>query len=93
MENNFRFKFEDKKEEDKNKDIEELNFFDKLEMNTEEYLENIANQIEPKFLFNEGKKEFKRKTKMDEKYFAKYKNSLLLRKSTTASMNLLSLKD
>ena len=93
LENNFRFKFEEKKNEDKNKKIEELNFFDKLEMNTEENLESIANQIEPVFLFNDGKKEFKRKTKIDEKYFAKYKNSFLIRKSTTASMNFLALKE
>ena len=60
LENNFRFKNHENKIEDKNKFIQELKFFEDLEMNTEENLESIANQVEPKFMFNEGKKEFKR---------------------------------
>ena len=67
------FKFKIKDEEEKNKinnDIVELDFFDDLENITEEYLENVANQIEP-----ENKKdtsEKKRLTNTDEKYFSKY---------------------
>ena len=88
MESNFRFKNSDKKK-DKNSIIEQLHFFEDLEMNTEENLEYIANQIEPKFLLNEGKKEFKRATKIDEKYFSKYKNPMYFRKSSTV-INLFS---
>ena len=54
-------------------------------MNTEENLESIANQIEPNFTFNEGRKGFKRLTKIDERYFNNYKNPFSLRKSTTSS--------
>ena len=83
MENNFRFKNNDNKKSINNTFINELSFFEDLEMNTEENLESIANQIEPNFTLNKGKKGFKRKTKIDEKYFNKFKNPLLLRKSTT----------
>ena len=88
MESNFRFKNQDIKE-DKNQIIQELNFFEDLEMNTEENLESIADKIEPKFLFNDGKKDFKRTTKIDEKFFSKYKNPMYLRKSSTV-INLFS---
>ena len=87
LENNFRFKNKENKKEDKNKIIHELNFFEHLEMNTEDYLESIANQIEPKFSLNEGKKEFKRGTEIDRKYFNKYKNPLYLRKSSSAQIS------
>ena len=70
IENNFRFKNVKSSKEDKSLIIRELHFFQKLEMNTEENLESIANQIEPKFIINNGKKNFKRKTKVDEKYFS-----------------------
>ena len=83
MESNFRFKNMDNSKIINNKFINELSFFEDLEMNTEENLESIANQIEPNFTLNDGKKGFKRKTKIDEKYFNKFKNPLLLRKSTT----------
>ena len=84
MDNNFRFKNKENIKEDKNKIIEELRFFEHLEMNSEENLESIANQIEPKFVLNDGKREFKRPTAIDEKYFDKYKNPLFIRKSSTA---------
>ena len=88
MESNFRFKIEESKKKDKkNNNIEELNFFEDLEMNTEENLESIANQVEPNFTLNDGKKEFKRMTKIDEKYFNQYKDPLFLRKSSTSSIN------
>jgi hypothetical protein len=77
IENNFRFKNVKMSNEEKASHIQELNFFEKLEMNTEENLESIANQIEPKFIINDGKKNFKRQTKMDDKYFSKYKHSLM----------------
>ena len=91
LENNFRFKNHENKVEDKNKFIQELKFFEDLEMNTEENLESIANQVEPKFMFNEGKKEFKRTTNIDEKYFKKYINPLYFGKSSTLQVNYLTL--
>ena len=91
LENNFRFKNHENKAEDKNKFIQELKFFEDLEMNTEENLESIANQVEPKFMFNEGKKEFKRTTNIDEKYFKKYINPLYFGKSSTLQVNYLTL--
>ena len=91
LENNFRFKNHENKKEDKNEFIQELKFFEDLEMNTEENLESIANQIEPKFMFNEGKKEFKRTTNIDEKYFKKYINPLYYGKSSTIQVNYLTL--
>jgi hypothetical protein len=84
LEINFRFIKKENKTDNKNKIIEELKFFEDLEMNTEENLESIANKIEPKFVFNDGKKEFKRSTMIDEKYFSNYKNPLYLMKSSTA---------
>ena len=60
-------------------------------MNTEENLESIANQIEPKFVINEGKKEFKRTTNIDQKYFKKYINPLYFGKSSTIQVNYLTL--
>ena len=87
MENNFRFKYNENKNKINN--IQELNFFEYLEFNTEENLESIANKIEPKFAFNNGKKEFKRPTKIDEKYFEKYSNKYI-RKSTNIHPNFIS---
>ena len=81
IENNFRFIKEERKQEDNYIYIKELSFFEHLEMNTEENLESIANKIEPKFEYNKGKKEFKRKTNIDEKYFKQYENNLMFRKS------------
>ena len=91
LEINFRFIYHEKKNEDKNNFIQELKFFEDLEMNTEENLESIANQIEPKFVFNEGKKEFKRSTNIDEKYFKKYINPFYFGKSSTIQVNYLTL--
>ena len=87
MENNFRFKNKDNIKEDKNKTIEELRFFEHLEMNSEENLESIANQIEPQFVLNDGKREFKRATAIDEKFFEKYKNPLFFRKSSSVQIS------
>ena len=87
IKNNFRFK-NIKIRKDKTSNIEELYFFEKLKMNTEENLEDIAHQIEPKFKINNGKKGFKRATKIDEKYFNKYKNALLFRRNS----NIIKLK-
>ena len=71
----FYFKFKNKMGgENKNK-IEELNFFENLEDIKEEELENIANNIEPEFKIKEYKNQRKRLTKIDEKYFLKYKNN------------------
>ena len=44
-----------------------LDFFNKLELIDEEYLENIANNIEPVFKY--GKQEIKRLTNIDKNYF------------------------
>ena len=63
--------------------LEELAFFDKLELIKEDDLELLANKIEPKFELNDGKKEFKRKTTIDEKYFIHLNSNLLFRKSCT----------
>jgi len=83
MENNFRYQEEDQKNEQKYIYIKELSFFEKLENNTEENLESIANKIEPKFELNNGKKQFKRKTIIDEKYFVPLKTDSIFRKSFT----------
>ena len=81
IENNFRYQEEDQKNEQKYIYIKELSFFENLENNTEENLESIANKIEPKFELNDGKKVFKRKTIIDEKYFVPLKTNSLFRKS------------
>jgi hypothetical protein len=68
------FKFKEK-EENKNNviNIKELEFFNDLEDITEEELENIADNIEPEYKLEESKKLKKRPTKIDKKYFEKYK--------------------
>ena len=68
------FKFKEK-EENKNNviNIKELEFFNDLEDITEEELENIADNIEPEYKLEESKKLKKRLTKIDKKYFEKYK--------------------
>ena len=72
----FYFKFRNKMSEDKNRNrIEELNFFEDLEDIKEEELEEIANNIEPEFKIKECKNQRKRLTKIDEKYFEKYKDN------------------
>ena len=83
IENNFRYREEEHKNEQKYIYIKELSFFEHLENNSEENLESIANKIEPKFELNDGKKEFKRKTTIDEKYFIHLNSNLLFRKSCT----------
>ena len=70
MENNFKFKTEEKNDKTP---IKELQFFENLENNSEDYLESLAKEIEPQFVRNKGKKKFKRITKIDEKYFMKNK--------------------
>jgi son of sevenless-like protein len=67
LENSFRFKNEDNN--NSSMYIEELSFFEKLEKNSEEYLESLAKEIEPKFIRNKGKKNFKKKTKVDKQFF------------------------
>ena len=84
IENNFGYKEEDRKKEQNYIYIKELSFFENLENNTEENLESIANKIEPKFELNDGKKEFKRKTIIDGKYFAPIERNFLFRKSCTS---------
>ena len=49
--------------------INELNFFDNLENIKEEYLENIANQLEPEFKLRIMPQKEKRLTQIDNKYF------------------------
>ena len=65
------FKFRDKI--DAVNKIPELEFFNDLEDITEEKLEEIGNNIEPQFKYEPTKKK-KRRTNIDKKYFAKYKN-------------------
>lgn len=50
---------------------EEFSFFDKLKTKSINYLEQLANKIEPNFLLNEDNKTEKRKTLMDIQYFSK----------------------
>ena len=71
------FKFKEK-EENKNNiiDIKELEFLNDLEDITEEELEKIANNIEPEYKLKELKKTKKRLTKIDIKYFEKYKEKV-----------------
>ena len=47
----------------------ELQFLEYLEEYSEEYLEALAKEIEPKFIRNNGKKHFKQKTTIDETFF------------------------
>jgi hypothetical protein len=84
IETNFGYQEEDRKREQNYIYIKELSFFENLENNTEENLESNANKIEPKFEFNDGKKGFKRKTIIDEKYFAPFRRNFLFRKSCTS---------
>ena len=65
------FKFRDKI--DAVNKIPELEFFNDLEDITEEKLEEIGNNIEPQFKYEPTNKK-KRRTNIDKKYFAKYKN-------------------
>ena len=73
IDNNFRFKNE------YNKIIQmrfkEFKFLEKLENNPDDYLESLANEIEPIFRRNDGKRNYKKKTTIDKKYFED-KNSL-----------------
>ena len=72
METNFGFKKKKRKVLYFRK--KELEFLDYLEDYSEEYLESLAKEIEPKFTRNNGKKHFKKKTKIDEEFFKdKYK--------------------
>ena len=49
--------------------IPDLNFFENLEIQKENYLENLANKLEPKFILYMNPKKVKRLTIMDKKYF------------------------
>lgn len=65
------FRFKNKKKQNENKLIDELNFLEHLEYVSEEKLEEMANNIEPENLYESlGTK---RPTLMDKKYFEKYK--------------------
>lgn len=55
--------------------LEELAFFDKLELIKEDDLELLANKIEPKFLLGDIPKKRKRLTVIDKKFFASCVNS------------------
>ena len=66
------FKFKNKSD-DKTK-IPELDFFKDLNDITEEELECIADDLEPEFKFKVKHIKRKRLTKIDEKYFSKYKS-------------------
>ena len=72
------FYFKSIKDENKNvnKYPEELNFFKRLEIITEDDLEILANKLEPKFILTDFPQKIKRLTKMDIKYFQNktYKN-------------------
>ena len=48
---------------------EDLNFFENLESITEDYLETIANKLEPEFKIYNNPKKTKRLTSIDKKYF------------------------
>ena len=73
LENNFYFKYLDNTKIQSYK--KELFFFEKLEKYSEDYLESIVDEIEPKFTRNNGKKKFKKLTKIDKKYLlSAYKN-------------------
>ena len=65
----FRFK----KIPQKKSKIEELMFFEDLEDITEEHLEEMANKLEPIFKMADIQRPWKRPTKIDIKYFEKYK--------------------
>ena len=49
--------------------IPDLNFFENLESQKEDYLENLASKLEPKFTLYMNPKTFKRLTYIDKKYF------------------------
>ena len=65
--NNFRFKNEDNKKSQMY--YNEFKFLEKLESITEDYLESLANEIEPNFARNNGKRKYKKETKIDKYYF------------------------
>ena len=71
-------KIKDKKKVNLNKD---LSFFEKLETQTEEYLESLANKLEPKFILYINPKKIKRLTNNDKKYFKKHSGKGLLSNS------------
>ena len=64
------FHFQKTKDKNNIKLIEELNFFDNLEVQTEDYLNNLADKIEPVFTLNKNPKKVKRLTIIDKKYFS-----------------------
>ena len=68
---NLYFKFKNKKDNKNKNNILELDFFNDLEDISEEYLENMANNLEPEIKIDISEK--KRLTSIDEKYFGKYK--------------------
>ena len=72
LDNNFYFKSKDNTKIQCYK--KELSFFEKLEKYSEQYLESIVDEIEPKFTRNNGKKKFKKMTSIDKKYIMKIFN-------------------
>ena len=81
LEKYFRYKKEDKKKLDDKIINTDLSFFDNLEIEPEEELENIANNIEPEYKFN--KVQIKRLTKNDIKHF----QTKMLQKRSTITNN------
>ena len=92
LDNNFKYKTDFKNKIDM-KIIPELSFFEKLEVSTEDEreLEKRADKLEPKYLYDE--KAFKRRTKIDKKYFSKFilNDSNISKKQLKSNTTLLKL--
>ena len=71
-------KIKDRKKINLNKD---LDFFENLENQKEEYLENLASQLEPKFILYLKPKKVKRLTIIDKKYFKRHSGKGMLSSS------------
>ena len=63
------FHFQKTKDKKKVELIPDLNFFENLENQKEDYLENLASKLEPKFTLYMNPKTFKRLTYIDKKHF------------------------
>ena len=76
----------------KNKDkksanlLPDLNFFENLESQKEDYLENLANKLEPKFTLYMNPKKVKRLTYIDKKYFKGHSGKGMLSNSMRQSV-------
>ena len=64
------FYFQKVKDRENIKLVEELNFFENLEVQTEDHLNNVAGKLEPTFELYLKPKKAKRLTNIDKKYFA-----------------------